>query len=74
MTLEHWNTDFFGMMVEDSYKKGEYNPYDTSMGYWMYYMENGKGLQRDHHNGSVAWYEFNYEYDADSPLLPSLEG
>jgi len=68
-TLEHWNTDFFGMIVEDTYKLGQYDPFDTTMGYWMYYMEDGKGLQRDHHNDSVVCYQFDYSYDADSSLL-----
>jgi len=32
-SVEHWNTDYYGMMIEDSYKHKEYDPYDTATGY-----------------------------------------
>ena len=69
MELEHWNTDFFGMMIEDSYKHGIFNPYDTTTGYLMYFLEDGKGLQRDHHTDTVAWWAFDYEFDVVNQVL-----
>ena len=63
MSVEHWNTDYLGQMIEDSYKQREYNPYDTATGYTMYFLENGLGVQRDHHDGTVVYYEFTYEYN-----------
>ena len=67
--VEHWNTDFFGMMIEDTYQDESYNPYDTTTGYLMYFLEDGIGYQRDHHTDTVAWWGFNYEFDADSCIL-----
>lgn len=62
--VEHWNTDYFGQMIEDSYKHKEYNPYDTTKGYMMYFLEDGIGVQRDHHEDYAVYYLFTYEYDA----------
>ena len=62
--VEHWNTDFFGQMIEDSYKHKEYDPFDTTQGYMMYFFDNGRGVQRDHHKDSVVYYAFDYDYDA----------
>lgn len=69
MKVEHWNTDFYGMIVEDTYQEATYNPYDTTTGYLMYYLENGIGYQRDHHTDTVAWWGFNYDFDPDSCIL-----
>ncbi len=62
MTREKWNTDYANQMIEDSYRKYEYNPYDSMVGYWMYFYEGGIGLQRDHHTDTVAYWVFHYEY------------
>lgn len=62
MSTERWNTDFQNQIIEDSYKKREFNPYDSMVGYWMYFLENGVGVQRDHHTDTVAFWLFNYEY------------
>lgn len=62
MTREKWNTDYANQIIEDTYKKYEYNPYDSMMGYWMYFYEGGIGLQRDHHTDTVAYWIFHYEY------------
>lgn len=67
--LERWNTDYFGQMIEDSYKHWEFNPYDTATGYRMYFFEDGHGVQRDHHNDSVVYYTFTYDYNAESRNL-----
>ena len=69
MELEHWNTDFFGMMIEDSYKAYTFDPYDTSSGYLMYFLEDGKGYQRDHHTDTVAWWAFDYDFDVVNQVL-----
>lgn len=69
MSVEHWNTDYFGQMVESSYKLYEFDPYDTTTGYMMYFMENGQGIQRDHHKDTVAYYPFTYEYNSVDQIL-----
>ncbi len=67
--VEHWNTDYFGQIVEDSYKKFELNPYDTTAGYLMYFLEDGVGVQRDHHEDTAVYYMFTYEYDPIEEIL-----
>ncbi|MBQ8957601.1 MAG: BACON domain-containing protein [Bacteroidales bacterium] len=62
--VEYWNTDYFGQMIEDSYRHREYNPYDTTTGYMMYFFDDGTGIQRDHHEDSVVYYLFSYDYNA----------
>ena len=68
-SVEHWNTDFFGQMVEDSYKHFEYNPYDTTTGYTMYFLADGTGVQMDHQKDTAVYYVFNYEYDPINQIL-----
>ena len=67
--VEHWNTDYFGQIIEDSYKHKEFNPFDTTTGYMMFFLEDGVGVQRDHHDDSVVYYAFTYDYDAVSRNL-----
>lgn len=69
MRREKWNTDFYGQIIEDSYEDKVYDPFDTTRGYLMYFLEDGTGLQRDHHTDTVAWYSFDYLFDADSSIL-----
>jgi hypothetical protein len=69
MELEHWNTDFFDQMIEDSYKHAIYDPYDTTTGYHMFFLENGHGIQRDHHDDTVVYYSFTYEYNPIDQIL-----
>lgn len=68
-SLEHWNTDYYGQIIEDSYKHKEYDPYDTSKGYLMFFLEDGVGIQRDHHSDTVAYYAFKYEYNPVNQIL-----
>jgi hypothetical protein len=67
--LEHWNTDYFGQIIEDSYKFYQYDPYDTATGYTMYFLADGTGVQMDHHNDTAAYYVFNYEYNPVDQIL-----
>ena len=67
--VEHWNTDYFGQIVEDSYKQKEYNPFDTTTGYMMYFFEEGKGVQRDHHGDTAVYYAFDYVYNPVDRIL-----
>lgn len=67
--VEHWNTDFFGQMIEDSYKHKEYDPFDTTKGYLMYFFDDGYGVQRDRHKDSVVYYGFTYAYDVANRIL-----
>lgn len=69
MELEHWNTDYAGQIIEDEYKHWDYNPYDTTRGYLMYFLEDGVGFQRDHHTDTVAWWSFRYRFVPDSLIL-----
>lgn len=69
MELEHWNTDYFGQIIEDSYKHYEYDPYDTTTGYLMYFFEDGQGLQRDRHRDTAVYYAFTYEYNPAEQIL-----
>lgn len=61
MSLEHWNTDYFGQIIEDSYQHYEYDPYDTAQGYQMYFFDNGTGAQKD--NVNHLWFSFTYEFN-----------
>lgn len=69
MSVEHWNTDFYGMMIEDSYKHGEYDPYDTATGYTMYFLADGTGVQMDHIRDTAVYYAFTYEYNPVNQIL-----
>jgi hypothetical protein len=69
MRVEHWNTDYYGMIIEDGYEDYTYDPYDTTSGYLMYFLDEGRGYQRDHHTDTVAWWSFDYEFNADSNIL-----
>lgn len=69
MSVEHWNTDYYGMIIEDSYRAYTYDPYDTTSGYLMYFAKNGIGVQRDHHSDTVAWWGFTYEFDPVNLIL-----
>ena len=69
MELEHWNTDYYGQIIEDSYKHYEFDPYDTTTGYLMYFLEDGKGVQRDHHNDTAVYYAFSYNYNPIEQIL-----
>jgi hypothetical protein len=69
MSVEHWNTDYYGQIIEDSYKHYEFNPYDTTTGYLMYFLENGQGVQRDHDNDTAVYYAFTYEYNPIDQIL-----
>ena len=70
-TLEHWNTDFWGQIIEDEYNLYEYDPYDTTRGQRMYFFENGQGIQRRVRelDDSVFYYLFEYDYDSDSSIF-----
>ena len=68
-SLEHWNSDYYGQIIEDSYKHKNYDPYDTTKGYLMFFLENGQGVQRDHHKDTAVYYAFTYDYDAASRNL-----
>lgn len=70
-TLEHWNTDYYGQIIEDKYDRYDYDPYDTTRGQRMYFFENGQGIQRRvrERDDSVIYYAFEYDYDSDSSIF-----
>lgn len=69
-SIEHWNTDYYGQIIEDSYHHWEYDPFDTLHGYWMYFLDDGTGAQKDSHADSTVWYLFNYEFN---PITHDLQ-
>lgn len=70
MSIERWDTDYADQIIEDSYHLYEYDPYDTTRGQLMYFMENGQGVQRnrDLYNHAV-YFPFEYEYDPANSIL-----
>lgn len=69
--LEHWNTDYYGQIIEDGFQVYEYDPYDSTRGQRMYFFEDGLGLQRRVRESvdTVIYYAFEYEYDSDSSIF-----
>ena len=69
--LEHWNTDFYGQIIEEEYDLYEYDPYDTMVGQRMYFFEDGLGVQRRvrERDSCVIFYAFEYAYDSDSNIF-----
>ena len=61
--VAHWNVDFFGQVIEDSYISLDFNPADTTQGFFMYFLEDGQGVQRDNEQDSTVYYLFTYDYD-----------
>lgn len=61
--VEHWNTDFAGNMIEDSYISVSFDPHDVTTGFTMYFGENGDGAQEDRYGDSTVYYPFHYNYD-----------
>jgi hypothetical protein len=69
--VAHWNVDFYGEVIEESYHNKEYsNPYDTASGYVMYFFQDSIGIQRDNVNGdSTTYYSFKYFFDPETRIL-----
>ena len=68
-TLERWSTDYYDQIIEDEYRLYTFNPYDTTQGYQMYFLENGKGIQRDRKGDHAKYHPFDYEYDPINSIL-----
>jgi hypothetical protein len=68
-TFTHWNVDYFGEVIEETYKRYEFNPNDTSVGYQMYFLEDSIGIQKDNHSDSTVFYQFKYFYDPDARII-----
>ncbi len=65
----HWNTDYYGEVVEDSYQYFEFNPNDTTTGYLFYFLDDGMGIQKDSHADSTVYYLYTYEFDPFNRIL-----
>lgn len=63
MNVAHWNVDFFGEVIEDSYRYIEYDPTDTTTGFFMYFLGEGQGVQQDNTHDSTLYFMFTYNYD-----------
>lgn len=69
MSIEHWITDYYGQIIEEEYRHREYDPFDTTTGFLMYFFENGRGVQRAHYEGKVFYFAFNYEYNPINQVI-----
>ena len=68
--VEHWNTDFFGNVIEDSDTVVEFNPHDTTTGFTMYFAEEGFGVQVNRLFTPHVYYNtFHYNYDNVTRIL-----
>lgn len=68
--VAHWNVNFWGEVIEDSYISKEFNPYDTASGFIMYFFDDGTGIQKDNFNADTAiYYPFTFEYDFEARNL-----
>lgn len=69
--VEHWNTDYYGQIIEDEYDRHDYDPYDTTRGQRMYFFEDGQGIQRRvrERDDSVFYYSFEYAFDSDNNIF-----
>ena len=68
-SVSHWNVDYWGNVIPETYKHKEYDPFDTTKGYLMYFFQDGDGIQKDSHGDSTVYYAFKYEYFPDSRIL-----
>ena len=68
-TIAHWNVDYFGEVIEESYERYEFNPYDTASGYVMYFFEDSLGVQRDNQGDSTVYYQFKYDYNPNTRII-----
>lgn len=67
--VEHWNTDYAGNMIEDSYVCVPFDPHDFTTGFTMYFGEDGIGAQEDRYNDSTVFYPFHYNYNPNTRIL-----
>ena len=61
--VEHWNTDYAGNVIQDSYRSVSFDPHDMSTGFSMYFCSDGSGAQEDRYRDSTVFYPFRYYYD-----------
>ena len=69
-TVTHWNVDYFGEVLEETYRRYEFDPNDTTSGYIMYFLEDSIGIQRDNVSGdSTMYYTFKYDFNPVTRIL-----
>ena len=69
-SLAHWNVDFYGEVIPESYYSHEYDPFDTARGYVMFFFQDSIGIQKDNVNGdSTTYYSFKYAFNPDTRIL-----
>ena len=68
-TIVHWNVDYFGEVVKETYERRDFNPYDTTSGYIMYFLEDSIGVQQDNHGDSTIFYQFKYDYNPNTRII-----
>lgn len=63
-SIEHWNTDYFNQIIEDTYHHWVYDPFDTTQGQQMYFLEDGTGIQCNKVlHDEPLYFPFTYEFD-----------
>lgn len=67
--IEHWNTDYYNAIIEDSYKSWTYNPNDSTNGFLMCFLDDRLGYQIDHTGDTMVYYTFEYEYQPENSNL-----
>lgn len=67
-SVSHWNVDYYGEVIEETYKRYDFNPYDTASGYIMYFLDT-VGVQRDNHGDTAVYYQFYYTYNPDTRII-----
>ena len=68
--LARWNVDYWGEVLEETYKRFEYDANDTATGYTMYFLQDGSGVQQDNQSqGETVYFLFSYEYDPETRIF-----
>lgn len=67
--ITHWNVDFYGEVIEETYHQYEFNPYDTATGYTMFFFPDSIGIQKACYKDSTVYYQFKYAYNPDTRII-----
>lgn len=69
-SFAHWNVDYYGEVIDWTYEPYEFNPYDTTTGYTMFFFEDSIGVQKDSHKkDSTVYYLFKYAFNPDTRII-----
>lgn len=68
-SVAHWNVDYFGEVIEETYFSYEFDPYDTTSGYVMYFFQDSIGIQKDNQGDTAVYYNFKYAFDPQARII-----